>query len=231
MEISNLLNGKDTMSGYITFWSKDYVKQLNKNGDAGPFKVVYGSPHTRMPSISSLRVGDVVYAVALQQGTLCIMARLQIEKIEPAFDYMMREMGQPYSSLIPKGIAVKSQGPYGEFAIFAGGSGYLDKVELPEDIHTIYVEEELTPIPHLFHQEPITCCAELAASGSNGSTIAMRPIPLEIVPTLLFGKTKSTQKPLKLDKNGCPTSISLSGFIRKMSDETLEVFEEIFQRR
>ena len=36
------------------------------------------------------------------------------------------------------------------------------------------------------------------------------------------------QKPLKLDKNGCPTSISLSGFTRKMSDETFEVFEELF---
>ena len=217
------------MSGYITFWSKDYVKQLNKKGDTGPFKVIYGSQHTKMPSISSLRVGDVVYAVSLQQGTLCLMATLQIDKIEPAFDYMMREMGHPYSSLLPKGIAVKKQGPHGEFVIFAGGSGYLDKVELPDDIHTTFVEEDLIPTPHLFHQEPITCCAEQAASGV-GSTIAARPIPLEIVPTLLFGKTKSTQKPLKLDKNGCPTSISLSGFIRKMSDETFEVFEEIFRK-
>ena len=216
------------MSGYITFWSKDYVKQLNKNGDIGPFKVIYGSHHTKMPSISSLSIGDVVYAVALQQGTLCIMARLQIEKIEPAFDYMMREMGHPYSSLIPKGIVVKSQRVHGEFAVFADGSGYLDKVELPDDIHTTIVEEDLTPIPHLFHQEPITCCAEQAASGSNGSTIVERPIPLEVVPTLLFGKTKSAQKPLRLDKNGCPTSISLSGFVRKMSDETFAIFEDIF---
>ena len=33
---------------------------------------------------------------------------------------------------------------------------------------------------------------------------------------LLFVKTNSAQKPLRLDKNGCPTSISLSGFVRKM---------------
>lgn len=218
------------MSGYITFWSKDYVKQLNKNGDTGPFKVIYGSHHTKMPSISSLKIGDVVYAVALQQGTLCIMARLEIEKLEPAFDYTMRELGNTYSALIPKGIVVKSQGVYGEFAMFAEGSGYVDKIELPDDIHTTIIEKDLTPIPHLFHQEPITCCAEQAGSGSNGSTIIARPIPLEVIPTLLFGKTKSTQKPLRLDKNGCPTSISLSGFIRKMSDETFEVFEEIFNR-
>lgn len=217
------------MSGYITFWSKDYVKEVSKRGDKGPFKVIYGSQHTRMPSISSLRVGDVVYAVALQHGNLCIMARLQIAKIEPAFDYMMREMGKTYSALVPKGIAVKKQGPYGEFVRFSGGSGYLDEVELPKDIHTIFVEEELISIPHLFHQEPITCCAEQAASGDDGSMIYARPIPLEVVSTLLFGKTKSTQKPLKLDKQGCPTSSSLSGCVRKMSDETFEVFEGLFR--
>ncbi len=216
------------MSGYITFWSKDYVKELVKKGDKGPFKVVYGSQHTKMPSISSIRAGDIIYAVSLQQGTLCIMARLQIEKIEPAFDYIMRETGKRYSSLIPEGIVMKAQGPFGEFAIFAGGSGYMDKISLPDGIHTIIDEDALEAIPHLFHQEPITCCAELAASGANGSEIIARPIPLEIIPTLLFGKTKSAQKPLRLDKNGCPTSISLSGFVRKMSDETFDIFEEIF---
>ncbi len=217
------------MNGYITFWSKDYVKQLQKAGDSGPFKVVYGSHHTRMPSISSLRKGDVIYAVALQQGTLCIMARLQIDRIEPAFDYIMREAGKPYSALIPEGILIKSKGPFGEFVMFAHGSGYIDKVTIPDGIHTTYDESALTDIPHLFHQEPITCCADNAASGENGSTIRPRPIPLEMIPTLLFGKNKASQKSLKLDKNGCPTSISLSGFVRKMSAETFETFERIFK--
>ena len=217
------------MSGYITFWSKDYVKEVNKKGDNGPLKVVYGSQHTRMPSISSLRVGDVIYVVALQQGTLCIMARLPIERIEPAFEYLMRETGKPYAALIPNGIVVKKQGLYGEFAVFSGGSGYMDVVELPKDIHTIFVEEELISNMHLFHQEPITCCAELAASGTGGSEIFARPIPLEVVPKLLFGRNKATQKPLKLDAKGCPTSSSLSGFVRKMNDETVQIFEEIFR--
>lgn len=216
------------MSGYITFWSKDYVKELEKNKDIGPFKVVYGSQHTKMPSISSLKLGDIIYPVSIQEGTLCVMARLPIEKIEPAFDYLMREIGHRHSSLIPEGILIKSQGTFGEFNTFSGGCGYTEEVILPSNIQTIIYEKDLVIKEHNFHQEPITCCAELAASGENGSSIQKRIIPIETVSTMLFGKTKSTQKPLRLDKNGKISSISLSGFIRKMNDETFEIFENLF---
>lgn len=216
------------MSGYITFWSKEYVKELEKAGDSGPLCVVYGSQHTRMPYISSLRVGDVIYPVALRNKRLCVMARLPIKKIEPAFDYIMRETGQRHGALIPEDIAMKSQGKYGEFYAFSGGSGYKDKITLPDSIHTIIDEDALTPVPHKYHQEPIMCCADLAASGEDGSEICPRLMPPELVPALRFGKTRSSQKPLKLDKDGCPTSVSLSGFVRKMSDETFEIFESLF---
>lgn len=217
------------MSGYITFWPKDYIKQLEKSGDTGPFCVVYGSQHTKMPSISSLNIGDIIYPVTIKNKTLCVMARLLIEKIEPAFDYIMRETGQRHSALIPKGILMKSsKAPFGEFYIFENGCGYKDKITLPDNIHTVIDEDALTSIPHKFHQEPITCCAQSAASGTNGSEIFPRMIPSEIVPTLRFGKTKSSQKPLRLDKAGNPASISLSGFIRKMSDDTFDYFEKLF---
>lgn len=217
------------MSGYITFWSKDYLKQLEKHNDRGSICVVYGSKnHIRMPSISSLKIGDIIYPVAIKDKTLCVMARLPIEKIENAFKYLMRETGYYHSALIPKGILIKSQGAYGEFNEFSGGSGYTDEITLPDDIHIIVDGEALISIPHKFHQEPITCCADLAASGKNGSEIYPRPIPLETVKKLMFGKTEASQKPLKFDKNGNLTSISLSGFVRKMSDETFDIFEQVF---
>lgn len=173
-------------------------------------------------------MGDIIYPVAIKEKTLCAMARLPIEKIEPAYDYLMRETGFHHSALIPEGILIKSQGSYGEFNSFKGGCGYTDKIELPGHIHTILYEEQLVQQPHSFHQEPITCCADIAASGNNGSSIQARLIPLEIASTFLFGKTKSKQKPLRLDKNGGISSISLSGFVRKMSDETFRYFEELF---
>lgn len=223
------MKGGLTMSGYITFWSKDYAKQLERHNDNGPICVVYGSQHKRMPHISALKIGDIIYPVAIKDKTLCVMARLPIEKIEPAYDYLIRETGFHYAALIPEGILLKKQGIYGEFNTFKGGSGYTDKIELPQNIHTIVQEDDLVIKPHKFHQEPIECCADLAASGNNGSSIQPRLIPIEQVSTFLFGSTKSTQKPLRLDKNGNLTTTSLGGFVRKMSDETFAYFEELFR--
>lgn len=216
------------MSGFITFWSKEYVRELEKHNDNGPFCVVYGSQHTRMPYISSLKVGDIIYPVAIKDKTLAVMARLPIETIEPAYFYLMRETGFHFSSLIPEGILIKRQGIYGEFNMFKDGSGYTDEIDLPDNIHNVVQEENLVIKPHKFHQEPITCCADIAASGSAGSSIQARLIPLEKVSTFLFGKTKSSQKPLRFDKNGNLTAVSLSGFVRKMSYETFSYFEELF---
>ena len=42
------------------------------------------------------------------------------------------------------------------------------------------------------------------------------------------GYSKSTLKGLGLGKNGKISSISLAGCLRKMSPETFEIFEELF---
>ncbi|MBQ8688191.1 MAG: hypothetical protein IJ512_06540 [Ruminococcus sp.] len=99
--------------------------------------------------------------------------------------------------------------------------------KLPDDIQRIYHSDKLKDVPHLYHQKPRTCCAELAASG-NGSEIHPRSLPIEIVKTMLFGKSKSVQKPLRFDKYDRIMTTSVSGFVRKMSDETMEIFESLF---
>lgn len=230
------------MSGYIVYWSKEYVKEIKKAGDKGPFKVVYGSQHTKMPYITSVKIGDIIYPVTIQNGTLVVMARLCVEKIEPAFEYTMRELGSRYSAILPTDTAYFSHGIYGLFVCLGTGkSGYIRNT-LSEPIHEgciaqepfsdkikrTFNEWECAEIPHNFTQRPITCCAEQAASGS-GSMIFPREIPLEIVKTLTFGKTPKTEKPLKLNKSGNLTAISLSGFVRKMSEKTFTVFEELFK--
>lgn len=229
------------MAGHIVYWSKDYVTKLQKKGDKGPFKVVYGSQHQVMPSISSVKVGDIIYPVTIMNGTLAVMARLQVEKIECAFDYTMRELGTYHSALIPKGVLYYTEGVYGDFVMWEGGSGYVvdDKTvkyngiegeiveKLPDNIKQIYHSDMLNEIPHLPHQEPQTCCAKFAASG-NGSEIYPRLIPIETVKTMLFGKNKASPKPLRFDKNDRIMTTSVSAFVRKMSDETFEIFESLF---
>lgn len=56
--------------------------------------------------------------MTLAEGTLCVMARLPIEKIESAFDYLIRETGQIYGALVPDGFAL-------EHEYRAGGKFYL----------------------------------------------------------------------------------------------------------
>ena len=99
------------------------------------------------------------------------------------------------------------------------------KEELPDGIH---IEAFRDPIPHLCHQEPFNCCAKTAASGKHGSSIGPRPVPREMIPTLWFGPVKSKQKPLKIDSKGELTTVSIAGVVRKMSDETQQVFDSLF---
>lgn len=216
------------MSGFIVYWSKEYMKRLEKNHDTGPLCVIYGSHHLQMPSIASVKKGDIIYPVTLQNGILSAMARLPVENIEPAFDYLMREIGTFYSALLPDGVLIKQQTPHGEFNAWNSGGGYTGKTALPGNIHTVLQLENLTPKPHKIHQEPVTCCADLAASGSGGSVIRAHSIPPEDAAGFLFGKNPATQKPLKTDKTGRLTTTSLSGFVRKMSEDTFRYFEQLF---
>lgn len=48
------------MAGYITYWSREHIRRLERAGDGGPLSVVYGGPHMAMPSIASLKAGDVI---------------------------------------------------------------------------------------------------------------------------------------------------------------------------
>lgn len=48
------------------------------------------------------------------------------------------------------------------------------------------------------------------------------------VKTMLFGKNKASQKTLRFDKNDRIMTTSVSAFVRKMSDETFEIFESLF---
>lgn len=77
----------------------------------GPIRVVLGSIHTKMPSIANIKVGDVIYPVTLEDGTLTVMARLPVEKVEYAFDYLLRETGEYNGALVPEGVAVEEK-PY-----------------------------------------------------------------------------------------------------------------------
>ncbi|MCI8910633.1 MAG: hypothetical protein HFG09_08145 [Oscillibacter sp.] len=81
------------MAHYMVYWPQDWVQELKKAGDTGPIKVVFGSIHSRMPSIVSIKAGDVVFPVTLIKKKLYVMARLPATHRECAFDYMYAGIG------------------------------------------------------------------------------------------------------------------------------------------
>ena len=186
------------MAGYITYWPKEQIRNLERERDEGPITVIFGSIHTKMPSIKSVKVGDVIYPVTLVNNSLYVVGRLPVEQIETAYDYLVRELGNRCGALTPEGVD-----------------------------HEEYYN---TPIQsHKCHQMPFNCCSETAAQSGHGSTIKLRPIPEDKIKELRFGPTKSKQKPLRLDKNGNPSIISVSSCVRKMSVETKMIFDAVFE--
>ncbi|MBR1383611.1 MAG: hypothetical protein IJ555_07375 [Ruminococcus sp.] len=198
------------MAGYITYWPQEQIKKLmrKKEHDNGPITVVFGSIHTKMPSIKAVKAGDVIYPVTIDHGELCIVARLPVEETEPAYKYTCRELGNWCEALTPE-------------------NGTEDLTE--EELKYYKMPPNPQSKPHKAHQVPFNCCSETAATGTHGSSIELRRIPKEKLPKLLFGPSKAKQKPLMLDKNGEPKVISISTRIRRLSDETKQYFDSFFE--
>ena len=208
------------MAGYMVCWPQDRWKEIKKAGDAGPIKVAYGSIHARMPTIASVKVGDVVFPVTYMQKHLYVLARLPVTHRERAFDYCMRELGSQHGALIPEGIVVKQTET---FYWSWDCKSYNCAEGVPEGLQVVTQEEK----PHLEHQNPFNCCSQWAVWGEEGSSIEPRQLPDEVLPELCFGYPKSKEKPLKFTPNGSVLSSSLTA-TRRMSEETFKVFEGLF---
>lgn len=208
------------MEHYIVYWPQDIVNNLKKAGDEGPIKVVYGSIHSRMPPISSVKEGDIVYPVTLMKKQLYVMARLPVEHKEIAFDYLMRELGQDHGALLPEGVALEHSSTF----YWTTGKSYNSRETVPAGIRIITLDEQKEKT-HQEHQVPFNCCSKYAVWGTKGSSICPRLIPDELVPTLMFGP-KGKERPLTM-KNGVVLSNSLTA-TRRMTEETAEIFERIF---
>lgn len=76
------------MEFYTTLWSNDWAKQILKNDKNSILSVIYGGPHSSQPSLSRVKVGDVIFPVRVEGGNLYIMGRMTVEKIMNADQYM-----------------------------------------------------------------------------------------------------------------------------------------------
>ena len=103
---------------------------------------------------------------------------------------------------------------------------YQNLAAEPEGMQVIPLLEQVEK-PHLEHQNPFNCCSQWAVWGEEGSSIAPRQLPDEVLAELRFGYPKSKEKPLKFTANGSVLSSSLAA-TRRMSEETFAIFENMF---
>ena len=213
------------MAGYMVCWPQDRWKEIKKAEDTGPIKVVYGSIHSRMPTIASIQVGDVVFPVTQMNKHLYVMARLPVARRERAFDYCMRELGTQHSALIPEGIVlehlVNGRTTYWSWDC----KSYNCREAVPKGATIIPLSQQVEK-PHLEHQNPFNCCSHWAVWGEEGSSIQPRQLPDEVLPELRFGP-KGKEKALRFSANGSVLSSSLTA-TRRMSEETFAIFEGLF---
>ena len=213
------------MAGYMVCWPQDRWKEIKKAEDTGPIKVVYGSIHSRMPTIASIQVGDVVFPVTQMNKHLYVMARLPVARRERAFDYCMRELGTQHSALIPEGIVlehlVNGRTTYWSWDC----KSYNCREAVPEGATIIPLSQQVEK-PHLEHQNPFNCCSQWAVWGEEGSSIQPRQLPDEVLPELRFSP-KGKEKALRFSANGSVLSSSLTA-TRRMSEETFAIFEGLF---
>ncbi len=213
------------MAGYMVCWPQDRWKEIKKAEDTGPIKVVYGSIHSRMPTIASIQVGDVVFPVTQMNKHLYVMARLPVARRERAFNYCMRELGTQHSALIPEGIVlehlVNGRTTYWSWDC----KSYNCREAVPEGATIIPLSQQVEK-PHLEHQNPFNCCSQWAVWGEEGSSIQPRQLPDEVLPELRFGP-KGKEKALRFSANGSVLSSSLTA-TRRMSEETFAIFEGLF---
>ena len=66
---------------YFTLWSKEYCRWIKKCNDNGPLEVIFGGPHTSLPSIRKIKIGDTIIPVCIDNGQLFLISSLTVENI------------------------------------------------------------------------------------------------------------------------------------------------------
>ncbi|OUJ71923.1 hypothetical protein [Hymenobacter crusticola] len=76
------------MNAYFVLWPNDWCKRLLQAGDNGPLQVLYGGPHTSVPSLGKVAADDLIYPVMVKEGQLYILGCLQVTHITEAEAYL-----------------------------------------------------------------------------------------------------------------------------------------------
>lgn len=78
-------------SSYFILWPNDWCTMLEKAGEQSELTVMYGEPHTSVPPLGKVSVGDFIYPVRIKSGRLFVLGRMQVSEIKDADTYLALE--------------------------------------------------------------------------------------------------------------------------------------------
>lgn len=78
-------------SSYFILWPNDWCTMLEKAGEQSELTVMYGGPHTSVPPLGKVSVGDFIYPVRIKNGCLFVLGRMQVSEIKDADTYLALE--------------------------------------------------------------------------------------------------------------------------------------------
>jgi hypothetical protein len=85
--------GGVVQNSFVTLWTLERCNWLQRVGDRGPLEVIFGGDHQSLPSLDSVAVGDVIYPVAVRDGSLWVIARMGIDELRAPEEYVRARLG------------------------------------------------------------------------------------------------------------------------------------------
>lgn len=85
-------------TGFTVMWSREHYLALQKAGDSGKaLQVLFGGTHQSAPSLKRAGIvsGDIVFPVAVSQGTLYVLAGVVVGTFTTLLDYTTHDLGLP----------------------------------------------------------------------------------------------------------------------------------------
>ena len=80
-------------SSFAVLWTLERCRWLQRAQDRGPLEVIFGGPHTSLPSIDAVSVGDAIYPICIVSGELNVIARIDVSDIMSPDEYVQARLG------------------------------------------------------------------------------------------------------------------------------------------
>lgn len=82
-------------NSFVTLWTLERCGWLQRVPDYGPLEVIFGGPHSSLPSLHKVLVGDTIYPLCVMNGELYIIARMTVRALTTPEEFVRNRLAIP----------------------------------------------------------------------------------------------------------------------------------------